>query len=396
MASDGAGSDLAGTEVAGTGAAALADIDPGRFRVELETWLDTEPPSLVAACRPEPSFARRVEIMQALMSDLYDAGWARVGWPAELGGLGGTIRHRAVMWEALARRRVQGMALFEHLEVLAPTFAALGPPALVAELLPEFLSGRQLWAQGFSEPNAGSDLASLRTTAVRDGDEYVINGSKIWTSWAPYGTWCLLLTRTGDAASRHRGLTAFVVDLRAPGVEPRAIVQANGTDELAEVHFDDVRVPVDRIVGELDGGWAVAMHILSHERGTFAWFRHCFQYQQLLDTARTSSGRDDSGLGNAFLDLVSATSAGADGIAAHASGTTLGPRAAFNKLLLCAAERSVHDWVLGEDPDLAVGVQTPEVAIRRQEYLFSRIVTVYGGSQQMQLDTIAKQVLGLP
>ena len=373
-----------------------ATLDLGTFRHELEEWLATSPESLQAACRPEPDFERRVEIMRTLMADLYDAGWARVGWPVELGGEGGTIRHRAVMWEALARHGVQGMALFEHLEVLAPTLAALGPTDLVAELLPEFLSGRQLWAQGFSEPDAGSDLASLRTTAVLDGDEYVIDGAKIWTSWARYGTWCLLLARTGDAASRHRGLTAFIVDLRAPGVDVRAIVQANGTDELAEVHFDGVRVPADRIVGELDGGWTVAMHILSHERGTFAWFRHCFQYQQLLDTARRSSGRDDSGLGNAFLDLCSATAAGAEGIAAHSTGTTLGPRAAFNKLLLCEAERSVHDWVLDEDPDLAIGVQTPEVAVRRQEYLFSRIVTVYGGSQQMQLDTIAKQVLGLP
>src|SRR5690606_32256881 len=144
----------------------------------------------------------------------------------------------------------------------------------VAELLPAFLSGRELWAQGFSEPDAGSDLASLRTTAVLDGDAYVVNGTKIWTSWARYATWCLLLARTGDAASRHRGLTALVVDLRDPGVEVLPIVQANGTDELAQVHFSDVRVPAGRVVGEPGGGWAVAMHILSHERGTFAWFRH--------------------------------------------------------------------------------------------------------------------------
>ena len=176
----------------------------------------------------------------------------------------------------------------------------------------------------------------------------------------------------------------------------RAIEQANGTDELAQVHFDGARVPAERVVGEVGGGWAVAMHILSHERGTFAWFRHCFQYQQLLECARTSSGRDDTAMGNAFLDLVSATAAGADGITAHASGTTLGPRAAFNKLLLCEAERSVHDRVLAEDPGVGLGFEDPDVAVRRQEYLFSRIVTVYGGSQQMQLDTIAKQVLGLP
>jgi alkylation response protein AidB-like acyl-CoA dehydrogenase len=143
---------------------------------------------------------------------------------------------------------------------------ARGPQPFVGEALPEFLAGRQLWAQGFSEPGAGSDLASLRTTARRTDEGWVVNGRKIWTSWARYATWCLLLARTGAPQSRHRGLTAFVVDLRAPGVEVRAIEQANGTDELAEVAFDDVHITTDRIVGEVGGGWQVAMHILSHER----------------------------------------------------------------------------------------------------------------------------------
>jgi len=368
----------------------------GEYVRGLESWLDAAPPALVAACEPEPDYERRVEVMRALMGELHAAGWSRAGWPVDLGGTGGTILHRAAMWEALARRGVQGMALFEHLEILAPVLAADGPRDLVAELLPAFLSGRELWAQGFSEPDAGSDLASLRTTAVLDGDAYVVNGTKIWTSWARYATWCLLLARTGDAASRHRGLTALVVDLRDPGVEVLPIVQANGTDELAQVHFSDVRVPAGRVVGEPGGGWAVAMHILSHERGTFAWFRHCFQYQQLLDCARHAAGRDDAALGDALLDLLAVTATGYEGVAAHAAGDVLGPRAAFTKLLLCAAEQSVHDRVLANDTDLAVGVQDADVAVRRQEYLFSRIVTVYGGSQQMQLDTIAKQILALP
>lgn len=371
-------------------------LDLQRYRAELDAWLGAEPDVLVAARRAEPVYERKVETMRALMAELHAAGWSQVGWPVEVGGAGGSVLHRAVMWEALARHGVHGMALFEHLEVLAPVLAAHGPQDLIAELLPEYLAGRQLWAQGFSEPDSGSDLPSLRTTAVLDGDHYVVNGSKIWTSWARYATWCLLLARTGPPDSRHRGLTALVVDLRTPGVEVRAIEQANGTDELAEVHFSDVRVPADRIVGEVGGGWQVAMHILSCERGTFAWFRHCFQYQQLLECARDADGRDDSALGDAFLDLVAVTSTGLDGISAHATGATLGPRAAFNKLLLCAAEQSVHDHVLDSDTDLAVGVQSPEVALRRQEFLFSRIVTVYGGSQQMQLDTIAKHFLGLP
>lgn len=368
---------------------------------DLEEWLRTTSTTLAAAAQPEPDYERRVTAMRALMGELYDAGWARIGWPTEVGGLGGTILHRAAMWEILARHGVLGMALFEHLEVLVPTLSALGPPALVAELLPAYLSGRELWCQGFSEPGSGSDLPSLRTTAVRDGDDYVVNGSKIWTSWARYATWCLLLTRTGDAESRHRGLTAMIVDLRTPGVDPRAIVQANGTDELAEVFFDDVRVPADRVVGEVGGGWAVAMHILSlsHERGTFAWFRHCFQYQQLLDGSRRSAERDDTAFGNAFLDLAATTAVGLGGITTHATGTTLGPRAAFGKLLLCAGEQSTHDAILNSDGDvgldLGMAVDDQAAAMRRQEFLFSRIVTVYGGTQQMQLDTIAKQILGL-
>ena len=267
------------------------ELDVRAYAREFERWLASPPESLRALEVPIPSFPERVQAMTRFMADLFDAGWSRYGWPEDVEGLGGTILHRAAMWDALARHGVPGMALFEHVEVLAPTLVAKGPPRFVASALPALLSGRELWSQGFSEPDAGSDLASLRTAAVPAGDGYVITGRKIWTSWARYATWCLLLARTGAPDSRHRGLTAFIVDLRSPGVEVRAIEQANGTDELAEVTLDEVHVPADRIVGDVDGGWAVAMHILSHERGTFAWFRHCFLYQHLLGAlgARTSA-----------------------------------------------------------------------------------------------------------
>ena len=372
-----------------------SSLDVTVYAAALETWLGEGHPALRAARTPQPDYARRVDAMTGLMAALSDAGWGRYGWPVEVGGLGGTMAHRAAMWEALARHGVPGMALFEHLEILAPALVALGPRPFVAEVLPAFLAGRELWAQGFSEPDAGSDLASLRTTARRDGDGFVIDGRKIWTSWAGYATWCLVLARTGTREERHRGLTAFVVDLRAPGVEVAPIEQANGTDELAEVVFDAVHVPAERIVGELGGGWAVAMHILSHERGTFAWFRHCFLYQQLLESAAHDSGRNDRHLGEALLDLAAVTATGHAGVVTHAANETLGPKAAYTKLLLCAAEQAVQDCALAADPELAVGLQTPEVALARQEYVFSRIVTVYGGSQQMQLDTIAKQILRL-
>ena len=223
------------------------------YSERLETWLHGSPPSLVAAAAPNPSFAARVEAMSRLMKALFEEGWGRYGWPEDLGGLGGTILHRAAMWDSLARHGVPGMGLFEHVEILMPTLCALAPREFMAAALPGFLSGRELWAQGFSEPEAGSDLASLRTRASAVEGGYVLRGHKIWTSWAAYATWCLVLARTGAPESRHRGLTAFIVDLRDPGVQVNAIEQANGTDELAEVRLDDVFVPEDRVVGKSTG-----------------------------------------------------------------------------------------------------------------------------------------------
>jgi alkylation response protein AidB-like acyl-CoA dehydrogenase len=373
-------------------AAVGARLVPLGYADAFDAWL-TERPALVAATIPAPSDgAARVEAMSNLMAALFDAGWSRYGWPEAVGGLGGSILHRAAMWEALARHGVPGMALFEHLEILLPTLVAMGPRPFVARALPAFVAGRERWAQGFSEPDAGSDLASLRTMATPSAGGYVVNGRKIWTSWARDAQWCLLLARTGTRESRHRGLTALVVNLDARGVEVRTIKQANGTDELAEVTFDDVYVPADRVVGEVDGGWRVAMHILSSERGTFAWFRHCFHYQHLLHALDSRDANHDAALGNAFLDLAAVTAIGHAALHAHASDAPLGPRAAFTKLSLCAAEQSVYDWMLAADP----GLPFDATSSRRQEYLFSRVVTVYGGSQQMQLETIAKQVLHLP
>ncbi len=371
-------------------------MEVAAFADGLEAWLSDPPASFRNACEVIPTFGGRVAAMQGLMADLFAAGWGRYGWPEAAGGLGGSILHRAVLWEALARHGLPGMELFEHLEVLAPTLVELGPPAFVAEVFPRFLSGEEVWSQGFSEPGAGSDLAALRTRADAVEGGWVVNGRKIWTSWSKYATWCLLLARTGTPDSRHRGITAMIVDLRAPGVEVSPIVQANGTDELAEVAFTDVFVPADRLVGELDGGWAVAMHILSSERGTYGWFRHGFLYRQLLDHATLGDETTDVALGNVLVDLAAVSAVGLAGVRSHEAGIPLGPRATFAKLLLCAAEQSAMDWLHSVEPDLAVGVQDGETTVLRQHYLFSRIVTVYGGSQQMQLETIAKQLLRLP
>ena len=372
----------------------LADLPT--FAAAFERWLASRPTSLNEAASPLPTTDARMDAMRRLMGDLSDEGWGRWGWPETSGGLGGTILHRAVMWEGLARHGVSSMAAFEHLEVLGPTLLAMGPPEFCAEVFPGFLDGSATWAQGFSEPDAGSDLASIRTRAVLDGDAYRITGRKIWTSWARFARWSLVLARTGTVESRHRGITAFIVDLRSPGVEVRSIAQANGHDELAEVSFDDVLVPADRLIGAIDGGWAVAMHILSSERGTFAWFRQCFLLHHLQAILQRGAPEADGLLGVAVLDLVSVGALSIDALRVHEHGAILGPRAALTKLVLCAAEQGLFDWALASDPDVVLDPFDQQGLDLRAAYLFSRIVTVYGGSQQMQLDTVAKQILQLP
>ena len=171
-------------------------------------------------------------------------------------------------------------------------------------MVPEFLSGADVWAQGFSEPEAGSDLASLRTRAEVDGDDLVVNGAKIWTTWAKYADWCLALVRTGTAEQRHRGLTAVAIDLRSPGVRVSPIKQGNGIEELAEVSFTDVRVPVSQIVGEIGGGWRVAMYLLARERGVTSWLRHCSFRERLAACSATAPAAFDRQLGDLVLQTA--------------------------------------------------------------------------------------------
>lgn len=371
-------------------------LDVREFAASLEEWLQEPPAELQAATKPQPSTDSHMAAMRDLMGALYAAGWSRYGWPERVGGLGGSILHRAALWEALARHGVTGMAAFEHLEVLGPTLLELAPAGFTAEMFPRFLDGTEAWCQGFSEPDAGSDLASLRTRAVADGDGYTVSGRKIWTSWAHFAKWCLLLARTGPAEARHKAITALIVEVDSPGVSVRSLEQANGRSELAEVTFDQVFVPAGRVVGAVDGGWAVAMHILGHERGTFAWFRHCFLLKHMEEELGFSGAEADGLLEDTLLDMASVRAVSAAALVSRDEGTLLGPAAAYTKLLLCSAEQALNDWALAVDSDIATGPLGGAAMEARAAYFFSRIVTIYGGSKQMQLDTVAKQILRLP
>ena len=338
-----------------------------------------------------------------LMRVLYDAGFGRYGMSPSVGGLGGDVRHWAVLFDELTRSGITPTGQHSLLVTLAYPLAKFAPQ-LAAAYLPEFLSGDGWWGQGFSESEAGSDLAALRCRARRDSGDYVISGHKIWTSHAETANRIFLLARTGTPESRHRGLSMILVDVDAPGVTVRPIRLASGRAELAECFFDDVRVPAARLIGAEGEGWAVAMYLLQYERAAWAWLRAAVLLQRLRTLVGLLSGGaaptpTDSAavsevLGTVYLDLLSLRARSVDTVRRLAAGQTVGPEASADKLLLGACEQSVYDAarsLLG--PRFLFGDASRQW---REEWWYSRTTTVYGGSAEVQRGIIADRVLKLP
>jgi alkylation response protein AidB-like acyl-CoA dehydrogenase len=310
---------------------------------------------------------------------------------------------RTELGAALAARDLTDPGLFSLIEVLAPTLIDFAPPELAAEVVPRLLSGAELWCQGFSEPDTGSDLASLRCRAAPEGGDartassWVIDGQKVWTSLAQYSDRCVLLTRTGPADSRHRGITAFFVDMDTPGITVSPLEMINGEREFAEVFFDGVVVPADRMLGELNGGWAVAMSILPYERSSCFWHRIAYLYrrlQMLVDVA-PHDDRAAEIVGNAFLQLHALRARSRATQHRLAAGATLGAETSIDKVLVATAEQTTYDAVrrlLGEVVAMDDGVSGE---MWRSEYLYSRASTIYGGTAEVQRNIIARRLLDL-
>ncbi|MFZ0667372.1 MAG: acyl-CoA dehydrogenase family protein [Acidimicrobiales bacterium] len=260
------------------------------FRAGLRAWLAETipnlPPKPVVEAWPE----RRV-YDTGWQRRLYDAGYAGIDWPSEFGGRGASPVEQLIYLEELERFHAPYVGVnFVGLLHAGPTIAVEGTPEQRNRFLPGILKGESIWCQGFSEPNAGSDLASLRTRATRDGDEYVIRGQKIWTSHAEVADYCELLVRTGPDGSGHRGITWLAMPMDAPGIDVRPLRTIAGSSEFAELFLDDVRVPVDNRLGEENDGWRVTMVTLSFERGT-AFVSELFESIELLRTIRDAAAR---------------------------------------------------------------------------------------------------------
>src|SRR6201981_2130348 len=238
------------------------------FRDELRAWLVSNVPKDWNEGREKP-IEESFPYLRAWQQKLHEGRWAAVSWPREYGGRSATLMQQALFWEEMARVEAPPMANSLGLGLIGPTIIACGTEAQKKRFIPKILSAGEIWCQGFSEPNAGSDLAALQTEARLDGDHYIVNGQKVWTSYGTLGDWCELVVRTDPSAAKHKGLTVLLVDMKSPGVEVRPLRQMTGESEFNELFFRDVRVPVENILGKVNDGWNVAMSTLMHERGAY-------------------------------------------------------------------------------------------------------------------------------
>ena len=372
------------------------------FRSQLHAWLDAHAAELAPRYESPGTLDEQVAQMQRVKGILFDAGWMRQGWPERVGGLGGSPVFRTELGAALAARDLADPGLFSLIEVLAPTLIDYARPELAAEVVPRLLSGAEMWCQGFSEPETGSDLAALRCRAEPDGDratatQWIVNGQKVWTSLAQYSDRCVLLTRTGPVDARHRAITAFFVDMDTPGITVRPIEMINGVREFAEVFFDDVVVPADRVLGAVDGGWAVAMSILPFERSSCFWQRIAFLYRRLEQLVEVvpDDERSAAVVGDAYLQLHALRARSRLTQHRLAAGETLGAETSIDKVLVAAGEQATYDAVLRLLPGV---VETDDRAAGlawRAEYLYSRAATIYGGTAEVQRNIIARRLLDL-
>jgi alkylation response protein AidB-like acyl-CoA dehydrogenase len=373
----------------------------GRFRREIAAWLDQHR----AVERLESlGTARGLEQQLAWETQLYRAGYAAVGWPAEFGGLGLDLWGELVWDEEYTRRglpeRINKMALIHG----GRTVMVHGTPKQRAAWLPGILDCSDIWCQGFSEPEAGSDLAALRTTGRIDGDELVLNGQKTWTSNGAVATRMYALVRTNPSAPKHRGISFVVFDLDLPGIEVRPLRQLHGHAGFAEVFLTDVRIPLSHVVGDVDDGWQVAQTALKLERGT-ARGTHTRLVRSLDALGRVIDREGgDGGQLERFGSLRAWTYAYVTSTYALTDAASKGEddivTAGINKLRLSEIQTAIHELyldVLGEQGEIVEesGAAGELIGMQR-DYWHSRAGEIYAGTTEIQKNIIAERGLGLP
>jgi alkylation response protein AidB-like acyl-CoA dehydrogenase len=385
-----------------------------RFRDELRGWLRHNLPTGWGVTTFEPEDEdENARFRLDWERELYRGGWNGIAWPEKYGGRGASLIEQAIFAEEMAKAKApEGLNIIGR-NLVATTLLHHGSEVQRERYLPKIISGEEVWCQGFSEPNAGSDLASLKCRANRDGDHFVVNGQKIWTSFAQYAQWCILLARTDASAPKHKGISFLLVDMRSPGITIRPLKQISGENEFNETFFDDVRVPAENLVGELDNGWQIAMTTLAYERGPEDALGRQIRFKQELDlllrTARSlkrgsKTAIDDPALrqklAKSIVEIEIMRLNCLRSFSKALKGATRGAEASINKLYWSHATQTLYETALetlgplasldGHDPAAVAGGRF------QRGFLRSRAFTIYSGSSEIQRNIIAERVLGLP
>ncbi|MFE9924376.1 acyl-CoA dehydrogenase family protein [Streptomyces sp. NPDC005774] len=381
-----------------------ADLEA--YRRQVRAWL-------AQATVPEVplDLEGRFAVLREWQKTLYEAGFVGISWTRAAGGQGLSPLHQLVFSEELARAGAPQPIGLIGVDVVGKSIETYGLDWQRQQLLPRLLSGEDIWCQGFSEPESGSDLASLRTRARIEGDEFVITGQKVWTSWAHKSQWCALLARTDADAPKHRGISYILVDMSTPGVTARPLVQMTGDDEFCEVFLEDVRVPVRNLVGQLNEGWAIAQDTLSHERGAYT-LRRRVEYEVAVEEAVrnlrghvSATGTEPPDrvleqLGRSYTAVRALEALTRRTIDRQLTGDIPSPYDSVDKLSLNEVEQLLYTSVtdlLGPfrlAADRApFGLDGPRWV---KEHYYSRAASIYGGTSQIQKNIIGERVLGLP
>jgi alkylation response protein AidB-like acyl-CoA dehydrogenase len=366
------------------------------FRDELRRWLADNPPDAKPDTKDE-------DTLNAWRRDwqrrLYDGGWAAPNWPAEYGGRGASLTESAIYFEELGRARVPLPANVLGLLLGGPTLMVWGTPEQKERYLPPILSGEEIWCQGFSEPDAGSDLAALKTKAVKDGDEWVVTGQKVWTSGAQYSKWCMLVARTDGSVAKHKGLTYFLMDMEQPGVTIRPLRQITGEAEFNELFLEEVRIADANVVGGVGNGWKVALTTLMNERAGLG-FALQVRLRQLLDDLIVEAGRTGQLEDPIVADALAQMHVRTETIRLLAwKGLT-----DVEKYGQPGPEGSLVKWLWSDTnqklTQLAADVIGPEALTAgtawSYELLRARGNTIEGGTTEILKNIVAERVLGLP
>jgi alkylation response protein AidB-like acyl-CoA dehydrogenase len=373
------------------------------FRKEVRAWLEANVPA-----EPLPSFDTKqgFEAHREWEKKLNAGGYAMVPWPVEYGGRGADLLTWLVFEEeyyrAGAPKRVNQNGIF----LLGPTIMEYGTPQQKARFLPKMASSEEVWAQGWSEPNAGSDMAAIQATATRDGDHYVLNGQKTWASRGAFADWLFGMFRTDPASERHRGLTFILVPLDLPGITVRPIEQLDGLPGFAEVFLDDVRVPVENQLGDEGKGWSVAMATAGFERGLMLRSPARFQEtaRRLVDLYREHEATADPSVRDIVVDCWSQAEAYAletyRTVSRLLQGQKIGPEASLNKIFWSELDLRMHETalrILEERGELLPEAPAAkDVGSWLDGYLFSLSGPIYAGTNEIQRNIIAERILGLP